>query len=170
MREPWHVEIYDHADRLHEITMEEGDIVYYESARCLHGRMRPLAGAPSSPAPLPLPPLTFTHICSHIIYISCLSGDFYVNLFAHYRPVGDPEWFSKENPADGPAPLLDIGECAAEGNRTTCNGGAAARVPFLSPRLETLQGPNDLYKYWVATAPLSPPAPASASQRGSDEL
>ena len=30
---PWTVEIYDHADRLHEIVMEPGDIVYYESAR-----------------------------------------------------------------------------------------------------------------------------------------
>ena len=70
MRDPWAVEIYDHADRLHEINMNEGDIVYYESARCLHGRMKPLA------------------------------GEFYVNLFAHYRPIGDPEWFTKENPKD----------------------------------------------------------------------
>jgi len=140
MREPWHVEIYDHADRLHEITMDEGDIVYYESARCLHGRMRPL------------------------------NGEFYVNLFAHYRPIGDPEWFLKDNPADGPAPLLDIGACAADGNRSVCDGGAAARVPFLSPRLDTLRGPTDLYKYWQATAPVTPPAPAAASQRGSDEL
>ena len=30
--------------RLHEVEMEEGDIVYYESARCLHGRMQPLRG------------------------------------------------------------------------------------------------------------------------------
>ena len=36
--------------------MAEGDIVYYESAKCLHGRMAPL------------------------------QGGFYVNLFAHYRP------------------------------------------------------------------------------------
>jgi hypothetical protein len=35
--------------------MQEGDIVYYESARCLHGRMKPLM------------------------------GEFYVNIFAHYR-------------------------------------------------------------------------------------
>lgn len=33
IKEPWMVEIYDFADRLHEIEMEEGDIVYYESAR-----------------------------------------------------------------------------------------------------------------------------------------
>jgi len=59
VREPWPVEIYDFADRLHEVYMDEGDIVYYESARCLHGRMRPLRGG------------------------------HYVNLFAHYRPIGD---------------------------------------------------------------------------------
>ena len=54
--EPWMVEIYDHANRLHEIEMEPGDIVYYESAKLLHGRMKPLTGP----------------------------GSYYVNLFAHY--------------------------------------------------------------------------------------
>ena len=29
MREPWFLEIYDFAGRLHEVAMEEGDIVYY---------------------------------------------------------------------------------------------------------------------------------------------
>ena len=52
---PWPVEIYDHGDRLHEVPMDPGDIVYYESARCLHARMNPL------------------------------QGGVYVNLFAHYR-------------------------------------------------------------------------------------
>lgn len=55
VRHPWKVEIYDHAHRLHEIEMEPGDIVYYESAKCLHGRTEPL------------------------------QGGYYVNLFAHYR-------------------------------------------------------------------------------------
>jgi hypothetical protein len=30
MREPWYIEIYDLAGRLHEIEMNPGDIVYYE--------------------------------------------------------------------------------------------------------------------------------------------
>ena len=55
MKEPWRLEILDFADRMHEVEMAPGDIVYYESARCLHGRMRPL------------------------------NGTGYVNLFAHYR-------------------------------------------------------------------------------------
>ena len=57
--EPWMVEIYDHDNRLHEIEMEPGDIVYYESAKLLHARTRPLRGA----------------------------GSYYVNLFSHYMCV-----------------------------------------------------------------------------------
>lgn len=30
MREPWVVEIYDFAGRLHEVEMAPGEIVYYE--------------------------------------------------------------------------------------------------------------------------------------------
>ena len=53
---PWTVEVYDHANRLHEVVMEPGDIVYYESAKSLHGRNAPLAGG------------------------------YYANIFTHYRP------------------------------------------------------------------------------------
>lgn len=44
LTEPWPVEVQDHADRLHEVLMEPGDVVYYESAKCLHGRNRPMMG------------------------------------------------------------------------------------------------------------------------------
>lgn len=123
MREPWAVEIYDFADRLHEVMMEEGDIVYYESARCLHGRMKPLQGA------------------------------FYVNLFAHYRPKGDPNWYTKPNPSDGVPQLLDIGSCKVKNNETQCTKGLG-KVPHLSPALETLKGPEDLFRYWKETSPV----------------
>jgi hypothetical protein len=94
IREPWKVEIYDFAERLHEIEMLPGDIVYYESARCLHGRMKPLNGA------------------------------YYVNLFAHYRPKGgDKNWYKKPNPEEGPQQLLDVGECKLEDNRVSCSKG-----------------------------------------------
>ena len=116
LAEPWAVEIYDHADRLHEISMEEGDIVYYESARCLHGRMKPLMGG------------------------------FYVNLFAHYRPVGDPEWFLQETHADSVQPLGEVGDCHTEGNTTKCSSGA--HVPFLTLPVDRVAGPGDLMKYW----------------------
>jgi hypothetical protein len=77
VQEDWPLEIYDHGGRLHEVIMEPGDILYYESARCIHGRMRPFR------------------------------GDSFVNIFSHYRPVDDPYWYKKENPQGAPKPMLD---------------------------------------------------------------
>ena len=132
IRVPWAVEIYDHANRLHEVIMDEGDIVYYESAKCLHGRMKPLQGA------------------------------FYVNMFAHYRPTDDPDWFTKENPPDAPKPLIDIGECEIVNNGLSppkCSGDH--NLPFLSPKLYKLQTGADLFDYWNEVGEdtsLNPPA------------
>jgi hypothetical protein len=116
------VEIYDFADRLHEVVMDPGDIVYYESAKCLHGRNTPL------------------------------DGDFYVNLFAHYRPIGDDTWFLKPNPPGTPEPLLDIGKCTvnshsfAHGQQAvTCENEA---VTMLSPTMHTINNSDDLFKWW----------------------
>lgn len=120
IRTPWKVEIYDFANNLHEIEMDPGDIVYYESARCLHGRMQPL------------------------------DGGYYVNLFAHYRPNGDPQWFSRSNPEGTPKQVLDIGECSSDGIKATCT---KENVPYLSPKLEKLKGPDDLFRFWKETAP-----------------
>ena len=63
MRTPWPLEIYDHAGKKHQVTIEPGELVYYESAHCMHGR------------PLPL------------------DGHYFVNVFAHYRPKAQPDWF-----------------------------------------------------------------------------
>jgi len=65
LREEWAVEINNHNDETHNVVMGPGEVVYYESAACLHGRMRPLM------------------------------GDGYVNLFVHYRPIGDDEWYTR---------------------------------------------------------------------------
>jgi len=120
IKEPWTIEIYDFAGRLHEIIMEPGDIVYYESARCLHGRMMPL------------------------------NGSYYVNLFTHYRPIGDPTWFLKENPSDATKQLLDVGTCLFNDQGVpVCSSGI--ELPTLSPKLETVSGPLDLFKYWEKT-------------------
>ena len=111
IRKPWPIEIYDFAGRLHEIYMDPGTIVYYESARCLHGRMAPL------------------------------NGSYYVNLFTHYRPIGDPEWFLKENPPGSVKQLMDINDIDIP-SRT------------LQPFDEVdLNGPYDLFKYWQRTSP-----------------
>ncbi len=113
IRAPWMLEIYDFANRLHEIEMEPGDIVYYESARCLHGRM------------------------------SALKGDSYVNLFAHYRPVGNPKWFLQENPEDAPEQLHNL--------ETT---GVSDFVKglyreFVSKTEQVLEGPHSLHSFWL---------------------
>jgi hypothetical protein len=79
-----------------------------------------------------------------------LQGGFYVNLFAHYRPIGDPDWFKKPNPDDAPKPLLDIGTCTVEENATQCSKKGSS-VPFLSTALETLRGPQDLFRWWQET-------------------
>ena len=86
---------------------------YYESARCLHGRMAPL------------------------------NGSYYVNLFTHYRPVGDPEWFRKENPSDGVRQLIDATGVDLSETRT--------RQP---PDVVDLTGPLDLFKYWQLKTPV----------------
>ena len=100
----WPLQIYDFADRLHEVLMAPGDIVYYESARCLHGRMTPF------------------------------NGTAFVNLFAHYRPLlegsadtGDPDWYSRSNPPGTPAPILsEHSVCAVDatkaGSLESCGG------------------------------------------------
>ena len=111
--EPWKVEIYDHANRLHEVEMDEGDIVYYESAKCLHGRMRKLKGP----------------------------GAYYVNLFAHYRPDGDPEWSTKPVPEGQPEPLISL------------EGVDAAKLPHLAPTGEILHSGGDLFDFWKKVAP-----------------
>lgn len=107
---PWPVEIYDFKQRLHEIEMEEGDVVFYESAKCLHGRMTPLALGPSS-----------------------LEETYYVNLFTHYRPVGDKEWYLKEKDSFAPDPLYEF----------------TNEIPkTLSLKNQVLESNNDLFSYW----------------------
>jgi prolyl 4-hydroxylase len=41
---PWNICIEDHHFRPHNVTMEYGDIVLYESTTCLHGRPEPFEG------------------------------------------------------------------------------------------------------------------------------
>lgn len=131
IREPWAIEVYDFADRLHEVEMSPGDIVYYESARCLHGRMKPL------------------------------QGGYYVNLFAHYRPIGDDAWYKKPNPPGTTAPVMDLGHCTTNGTKATCDGPVSA--PNLSPALEEIHSAMDLYKYWEKTGELQRNTPVGAA-------
>ncbi len=112
MRQPWMLEIYDFAGRLHEVPMDEGDIVYYESARCLHGRMK------------------------------ALHGKAYVNLFAHYRPIGDPKWYTRSNPPGTPEQCLDVD--------TSSENVKQLFRKYISPSGQVLTGAETLWNYWKA--------------------
>lgn len=58
----WPLEIYDHNNVLHEVVMEPGDMVLYESAKLIHGRTQRL------------------------------QGQGYSNFFLHYRPTDLSRW------------------------------------------------------------------------------
>ncbi|KAL7502996.1 hypothetical protein ACHAXN_000852 [Cyclotella atomus] len=125
---PWTIEVNDHANRLHEVVMEPGDIVYYESAKSLHGRNTPLA-----------------------------SGR-YINLFTHYRPLNDPEWFTRDNPEGTPQPVLDVGECRLVGRPDQYSQGAVqcendAIGPHLSPTMFRAKSAADLFQWWLDVGP-----------------
>jgi prolyl 4-hydroxylase len=45
MREPWPLEFYDHDGVAHNVTMEPGDMIFYESHSVIHGRPFPLNGS-----------------------------------------------------------------------------------------------------------------------------
>mmetsp|Transcript_36583 Transcript_36583/g.44157 ORF Transcript_36583/g.44157 Transcript_36583/m.44157 type:complete len:507 (-) Transcript_36583:32-1552(-) len=129
--EPWAVEVHDHAGRLHQVNMEPGDIVYYESAKCLHGRNTPLKGP----------------------------GAYYVNLFTHYRPTGDANWYKKDNPEGTPDPLIEIGDCKVEESSNEPSQGPVICEnsnigPYLSPSLLTATSGDDLYQWWRRVGPM----------------
>jgi hypothetical protein len=60
--QPWNIEIEDHDGNLHAHALESGDLLFYESAKCLHGRM------------------------------SKFKGKYYGSIFLHYKPVDTNIW------------------------------------------------------------------------------
>eukprot|EP00604_Paraphysomonas_vestita_P002251 CAMPEP_0174819618 /NCGR_PEP_ID=MMETSP1107-20130205/2962_1 /TAXON_ID=36770 /ORGANISM="Paraphysomonas vestita, Strain GFlagA" /LENGTH=375 /DNA_ID=CAMNT_0016033465 /DNA_START=336 /DNA_END=1463 /DNA_ORIENTATION=+ len=67
MAEPWPIEVYDHSGKAHNVTMEPGDMVLYESSTVLHGR----------PAPL--------------------KGSKYANIFIHFKPFDHDEMNAEDS-------------------------------------------------------------------------
>ena len=144
---PWPVEVFDHGDRLHEITMEAGEIVYYESAKNLHSRNRPLT-------------------CKR-------GGCRFVNLFTHYRPVDDGDkWHSNlSDMSNRPSPLIE-GRVGFDTRNSACklNSNTSNHTPnnalgvgtvqcddrrlgsFISPTLFKARKAEDLFRWWKATA------------------
>jgi hypothetical protein len=149
LTEPWPVEVHDHADRLHEVIMEPGDVVYYESAKNLHGRNRPMKG----------------------------KNAYYANLFTHYRPVGDDKWYQKPNHDGAPEPLLELeGACRLKQvsvaetpghtvgmvSAVECDDRRVGR--YLSPTLFKATGPGDLIEWWRRTTPIADDPPPQCEQ------
>jgi len=138
LEQDWPVEVFDHAGRLHEVVMEAGDIVYYESAKNLHSRNRPLMGKDA----------------------------FYVNLFTHYRPVEmDENWHNLPTP-DAKKPILEVDleeSCTIPpkvmGKETEYLGYGKVRCKDprlgknLSPSLFVAKEAGDLVQWWRRTAP-----------------
>uniref|UniRef100_A0A7S1FW20 Fe2OG dioxygenase domain-containing protein n=1 Tax=Corethron hystrix TaxID=216773 RepID=A0A7S1FW20_9STRA len=132
LTQDWPVEVFDHGGRLHEVVMKPGDIVYYESAKNLHSRNRPLMG----------------------------KNGYYVNLFTHYRPRNmDEQWYKLSTPV-GREPLMEVeGSCKVPANDTEHNGYGAVKCDdarlgkFLSPTLFVAKSPDDLIEWWRRTGP-----------------
>lgn len=102
--------------------------VYYESAKSLHGRNTPLQ-----------------------------SGK-YINLFTHYRPLNDPDWYTRDNPEGTPKPIIDVGECKLVGRSDQYSQGAVqcennAIGPHLSPTMFQAKSASDLFHWWVDVGP-----------------
>jgi len=60
--EPWPIEIEDHNGVMHAVNLEPGQMLFYESAVCLHGRRK------------------------------TLKGQYYGSLFVHYQPIDVHIW------------------------------------------------------------------------------
>ena len=71
--EPWPLVIDSVAGQTHELTVAPGEMLFYESARCLHGRPKPLRGR------------------------------YFVNAFVHFRPRGRPAWYKEYGSFSGAA-------------------------------------------------------------------
>ena len=138
LEQDWPVEVFDHAGRLHEVVMEAGDVVYYESAKALHSRNRPLIG----------------------------ENAIYVNLFTHYRPKEmDENWYSTPTPEDQvQVPEIDLDESCTvppevtgESTEYLGYGRVKCKDPrlgkYLSPSLHEAKNADDLIAWWIRTAP-----------------
>jgi hypothetical protein len=116
-------------DALFILFMYKSPLILLESAKALHGRNTPLH-----------------------------SGK-YINLFTHYRPLGDPEWYTRDNPEHTPEPLLDVGDCRLTGKineysngAVTCDNNAIGQ--HLSPKMLTATSGEDLFQWWKSVGPV----------------
>ena len=76
-------------------------------------------------------------------------GSFYVNLFAHYRPVDDPKWYLQDTPMDHIQPIIGLQSITAKGK------AIKDILPYLSTSNEVANSGTDLLRWWQMTSPNS---------------
>ena len=84
----WPLEIEDHDGNLNVVEMKAGEMVYYESAKCLHGRMTEFR------------------------------GKYYASIFVHYQPVDPAVWnYQTDDVINAVPPHWKDGTVEAKGSR-----------------------------------------------------
>lgn len=85
---PWPIFIEDHKGNLISVALKEGEMMFYESAKCLHGRMR------------------------------ILRGRYYGSIFLHYKPADMSKWsYTEEDVVNAVPPHWNEGISAEHGSR-----------------------------------------------------
>lgn len=86
--EPWPIEIEDHDGVRHAVNLEPGQMLFYESASCLHGRRK------------------------------VFKGKYYASIFMHYQPADKAIWnFNIDDVINNVPPFWRQGVIEDEGNR-----------------------------------------------------
>ena len=106
--EPWPLEVIGHDGIAHNITMEPGEMILYESHSVIHGRPYPL------------------------------KGSFYANLFVHFEPLGHTLRHTqnmKENLSDSAKLAYEkaFQNSKVKSNKEKETGKSAAKVPHYVP-------------------------------------
>jgi len=125
--EPWPVEIEDHDGELQTLSLEAGDMLFYESASCLHGRRQKL------------------------------KGKYYASIFAHYQPVDENIWnYNIEDIISNVPPHWNTDLIEDEGSRWAGQGLTIdSRIPDgAPPRVingEVVDDIEKFYEQWRAS-------------------
>jgi hypothetical protein len=121
--EPWPIEIEDHDGVLHAVNLEPGQMLFYESASCLHGRRQRF------------------------------KGRYYASIFMHFQPVDKSIWdFQLDDVVNRVPPHWSEGTIEDQGNRWAGQGLTIdSRVTDgAPPRMIHGQLVPDLKAFWDA--------------------
>lgn len=119
--EPWPIEIEDHNGQVHSVTLEPGQMLFYESASCLHGRRK------------------------------SFKGKYYASVFVHYQPVDKSIWnFSIDDVIASVPPHWKNGVVEDHGNRWAGQGLTLESTVTQGAPPRVIEGKPvpDLKAYW----------------------